>query len=141
MVADGSRYHIVDFGVIRPKGAERATRLADLVGRLAKIIETFDPEQAAVETPFTGRNPRSTVILAEARGAILSVLGAAEISVTDYTPAEIKKSIVGHGRAEKAQVAFMVSRLLGLRKAPPHDAADAMAIALTHFHHRPRSGL
>lgn len=107
---------------------------------MAKIVEEFSPDQAAVETPFTGRNPRSTVVLAEARGALLSVLGSADIKVTDYSPAEVKKSIVGHGRAEKVQVAFMVSRLLGLRETPAHDAADAMAIALTHIHQRPRPG-
>ena len=141
MTAEGNRYHLVDFGVIRAKGDARPARLADLAGRMAAIIEEFRPDQAAVETPFTGRNPRSTVVLAEARGALLSVLGSANIGVTDYTPAEVKKSIVGHGRAEKVQVAFMVSRLLGLRETPPHDAADAMAIALTHIHHRPRLGL
>ncbi|MCK5377812.1 MAG: crossover junction endodeoxyribonuclease RuvC [Acidobacteria bacterium] len=141
VTAEGNRYHLHDFGVIRPKGNDRPARLADLAKRIAKVIEEYEPDHAAVETPFTGRNPRSTVVLAEARGVLLSVLGSAEIGVTDYTPAEVKKSIVGHGRAEKAQVAFMVSRLLGLRKAPPHDAADAMAIALTHIHHRPRQGL
>ena len=112
--------------------------MGDLAQRMAKIVEEFSPDQAAVETPFTGRNPRSTVVLAEARGALLSVLGSANIGVSDYTPAEVKKSIVGHGRAEKAQIVFMVSRLLGLREPPPHDAADAMAIALTHIHQRPR---
>ncbi len=140
VTAEGNRYHLFDFGVIRPKGDDRSTRLSDLAERLAKVIEEHGPDQAAVETPFTGRNPRSTVVLAEARGVILSVLGSARIGVTDYTPAEVKKSIVGHGRAEKPQIAFMVSRLLGLHKTPPHDAADAMAIALTHIHHRPRQG-
>ncbi len=138
LTAEGNRYHLLDFGVIRPKGDDRAARLADLAERMTTVIQEFSPDQAAVETPFTGRNPRSTVILAEARGALLSALGSAKIGVTDYTPAEVKKSIVGHGRAEKVQVAFMVSRLLGLRQAPPHDAADAMAVALTHIHHRPR---
>jgi len=135
VTAEGNRYQLHDFGIIRPKGDDRSTRLADLAGRLAEVIEKQNPDQAAVETPFTGRNPRSTVVLAEARGVILSVLGFSKIDVTDYTPAEVKKSIVGHGRAEKSQIAFMVSRLLGLHKAPPHDAADAMAIALTHIHH------
>ena len=138
VTAEGNRYQLHGFGIIRPKGDDRAVRLADLAQRLARIIEEQHPEQAAVETPFVGRNPRSTFVLAEARGVILSVLGSAKIGVTDYTPAEVKKSIVGHGRAEKSQIAFMVSRLLGLSKAPPHDAADAMAIALTHIHHRPQ---
>ena len=138
LTAEGNRYRLHDFGVIRPKGDDRSTRLADLATRTAQVIEEHSPDQAAVETPFTGRNPRSTIVLAEARGVILSVLGSAMIGVTDYTPAEVKKSIVGHGRAEKVQIAFMVSRLLGLNQAPPHDAADAMAIALTHLHHHPQ---
>ena len=141
VTTEGNRYQLLGSGVIRPKGDDRAARLADLARRMAKVLEEFSPDQAAVETPFTGRNPRSTIVLAEARGALLSVLGSAGIGVTDYTPAEVKKSIVGHGRAEKLQVAFMVSRLLGLHQAPPHDAADAMAVALTHIHHRPRPGL
>jgi crossover junction endodeoxyribonuclease RuvC len=140
VTVEGNRYHLNGFGVIRPKGDHRPTRLADLSERLAGVINEHTPTQAAVETPFTGRNPRSTIILAEARGVILAVLGFERITVTDYSPAEIKKSIVGHGRAEKEQIAFMVSRLLGLRQPPPHDAADAMAVALTHIHHHPRRG-
>lgn len=138
MTAEGSRYHLHDYGVIRPKGEGRPARLADLAARLATVVEEHKPDHAAVETPFTGRNPRSTIVLAEARGVILSVLGSFNIGVDDYTPAEVKKSIVGHGRAEKSQIAFMVCRLLGLRQTPPLDAADAMAIALTHIHQRPR---
>lgn len=89
-----------------------------------------------METPFTGLNPRSTVVLAESRGVLLAVLGARSIPAADYAPADVKKSLVGTGRAEKGQVAFMVCRLLGLQKTPPHDASDAMALAITHLHQR-----
>lgn len=140
MSAKGNRYHLHDYGVIRPKGEGRPARLAALAARLTLVVEENEPDHAAVETPFIGRNPRSTFVLAEARGVILSVLGSLNIGVDDYTPAEVKKSIVGHGRAEKSQIAFMVSRLLGLQRTPPLDAADAMAIALTHIHHRPMLG-
>lgn len=140
VTAEGSRYKLHAFGVIRPQGSGRANRLADLAQKLSTIIEEQAPNQAAVETPFTGRNPRSTIVLAEARGVILSVLGLANVDVTDYSPAKVKKTIVGHGRAEKEQIVFMACRLLGLQEPPPHDAADAMAIALTHIHHCPRQG-
>lgn len=138
VAAEGNRCRLVGAGVIRPKGADRAARLADLSRRLAAVVGDNDPGEAAVETPFTGRNPRSTAVLAEARGAILAVLGSAGVPVADYSPAQVKNSIVGHGRAEKDQVAYMVVRLLGLAAPPPHDAADAMAIALTHIHHSRR---
>jgi len=132
----GNHYTLHDSGVIRPRGADRAAKLGDLGKRLAEVIARSDPNDAAVETPFTGRNPRSAIVLAEARGVILSVLGAAGISVVGYSPAEVKSAIVGHGRADKAQVVFMVSRFLGLPAPPPQDAADAMAVALTHLHRR-----
>ena len=133
----GNRYLVVDFGVIRPKGDAPPARLADLSRRLDDVVDRLSPEEAAVETPFTGRNPRSAFVLAQARGAILAVFGARRITVADYTPADVKKSIVGTGRAEKTQVVFMVTRLLGLEANPPQDAADAMAVALTHIHNAP----
>lgn len=132
----GNRYTMHGAGVIRPRGSERASRLADLGRKLNSVIVDSQPDESAVETPFSGRNPRSAIVLAEARGVILSVLGTVGLSVADYSPAEVKSAIVGNGRAEKDQVVFMVTRLLGLSVAPAKDAADAMAIALTHLHRR-----
>jgi len=89
-----------------------------------------------VESGFSGRNPKSGLVLAESRGVLLAVLGRAEVPVHPYTPAQVKSAMVGHGTAEKRQVAFMVVRLLGLTESPPSDAADAAGIALTHIHSR-----
>jgi len=129
----GTRHRLVDSGVIRPRGTSRAERLADLQRRLAAVVERTTPDSAAVETPFTGRNPRSALALAEARGVVLAVLGSAGVGVEPYPPAAVKTAVVGTGAAEKRQVAYMVVRLLGLDREPPSDAADAMAVALTHL--------
>lgn len=132
----GNRYTLYEAGVIRPRGSEKAARLADLGRKFKAVIADNTPQESAVETPFTGKNPKSAMVLAEARGVLLSQLGCAGLPVADYSPAEVKISIVGNGRAEKDQVVFMVTRLLGLKAPPAKDAADAMAVALTHLHHR-----
>ena len=97
-------------------------------------MQRVAPDSAAVESTFTARNPRSALALAESRGVVLAVLGRGGIDVTSYSPAQVKNSIVGTGRADKRQIVFMVVRLLGLDQAPPQDAADAAAVALTHVH-------
>ena len=133
---EGSRYRLAASGVIRPKGETRSLRLGNLASRLGKLLEEHRPREAAVETPFAGRNPKSAIALAEARGVILGVLGRHGVEVTGYSPAEVKKAVVGTGRAEKAQMIYMVCRLLSLDEEPPSDAADAMSIALTHLARR-----
>lgn len=130
--SSGSRLHLESSGVIRPKGGDRAGRLAQLMAGFAAVLEETRPDVAAVESPFAGRNPRSGLVLAESRGVLLALLGEREVAVTSYTPAEVKSAVVGHGRAEKQQIVFMVVRLLGLDREPARDAADAMAVALTH---------
>lgn len=119
--------------MVRPKGDDRAARLADLDRRLSAVVARFEPAAAAVETPFSGRNPRSALVLAEARGAILAALGRAGLAVASYAPAAVKTAVVGTGNADKHQVVFMVVRLLGLATPPSQDAADAIAVALTHL--------
>lgn len=136
VLATGNRYSLVDAGVLRPKGRDRPARLAALSEKFAAMLEMVRPDEAAIETAFTGRNPKSAIALAEARGVLLAVLGSTEIATEGYSPAQVKQSIVGTGRAEKNQVVFMVTRLLGLHREPAQDAADAMAVALTHLHLR-----
>ncbi len=134
--AAGNCYELFDSGVIRPKGDDRPSRLADLDCKLSGLVQRLAPDQAAVESSFSGRNPRSSLSLAESRGVVLAVLGRSAVPVASFSPAEIKSAIVGHGRAQKQQIVFMVVRLLQLPKEPPHDAADAMAVALTYLHTR-----
>ena len=135
VIAEGNRYRLESAGVVRPRGSHRHGRLADLQTRLEKVVETLAPDCAAVESSFSGLNLKTGLALAESRGAILAVLGGLDLDVTSYSPAQIKSAIVGHGRAEKQQINYMVVRLLGLSEAPATDAADAIAVALTHIHH------
>jgi len=138
IVAEGNRYRLEATGVVRPKGDDRAGRLADLERRFLEVVERARPDCAAVESSFSGRNPRSGLALAESRGVIMAVLGRSAIATSSYSPAEIKSAIVGHGRAEKQQIVYMVTRLLGLTSKPAQDAADAIAVGLTHLHSRGR---
>ncbi len=131
---EGNRYRLVESGVARPKGDGRAGRLADLQSRFNDVVERVAPDCAAVESSFSGRNPRSSLALAETRGVVLATLGRLGIATHSYSPAQVKSAIVGHGRAEKQQIVYMVTRLLALTSAPPTDAADAMAVGLTHIH-------
>jgi crossover junction endodeoxyribonuclease RuvC len=134
VIAEGNKYHIESAGVVRPAGSSRQHRLADLQRRLASIVNDLAPDCAAVESSFSGINPKSGLALAESRGVILAVLGCDDLPVSSYSPAQVKSAIVGHGRAEKQQIKYMVVRLLNLDATPQADTADAMAVALTHIH-------
>ena len=87
-----------------------------------------------MESSFTGINPKTGIALAESRGVILAVLGHRGLEAYSYSPTQVKSAVVGHGRAEKQQIIYMVTRLLKLSESPPSDAADAMAVAITHLH-------
>ena len=110
-------------------------RLSILADEIESLIAKSSPAGAAVEEVFVNQNPQSTLKLGQARGVALMCLGRAGIAVGEYAPSLVKKAVVGTGGAEKAQVHAMVSRLLpGVRIAGP-DAADALAVAITHAHH------
>jgi crossover junction endodeoxyribonuclease RuvC len=109
-----------------------ATRLARLHVQFAELVVRLAPSCAAVETPFQGANPRSAFQLAHARGVILAALAAAGLEVSEYSPAAVKKSVTGNGRAPKEQVRRMVQSLLASRSLAPADASDALAVALCH---------
>lgn len=125
---------LVECGVIRTEaGADLAVRLRDIHRGLVEVVERHSPDVMAVEGIFFGRNVRTTVVLGHARGAILLTATLRDIPVFEYAPAEVKSAIVGTGRATKEQVQFMVQRLLRLKNPPrPADAADGVAVALTH---------
>jgi len=107
-------------------------RLAAIALDLRGLIDDVSPRVVAVEDVFSARNVRSAFALAQARGAVLAVAGMAGIPVHSYAPALVKKTVTGRGRASKDQVARMVQVLVGLRRPPRSDAADALAVALTH---------
>jgi crossover junction endodeoxyribonuclease RuvC len=114
-----------------PRQLPLAPRLARLAEELAALIDGWRPDAAALEAPFHGVNTRSLIVLAEARGVLLGVLGARGIATREYSPAEVKTAVTGSGRAEKRQVARMVCLLLGLQLGVPTvDATDALAVAI-----------
>ncbi|RME82017.1 MAG: crossover junction endodeoxyribonuclease RuvC [Zetaproteobacteria bacterium] len=125
----GGTHRAARFGVWRPRGRTRAERLAMLAESLAALIAETRPMLAAVEEPFVARNARSALALGEARGALLAECARAKVPVRGFAPSAVKQAITGYGRADKAQIQFMVQRLLGLARAPAEDAADALAVA------------
>jgi crossover junction endodeoxyribonuclease RuvC len=133
---DGNRLSHIDNGEISTDAKmPLANRLVMLDEKLRAVIEHFRPDQAAVEEVFVNKNPQSTLKLGQARGVIL--LGAARnaVVVTEYAARLVKKSVVGTGKGEKEQVQAMLRILLpGVKLAGP-DAADALAVAITHAHH------
>ncbi|HEX8655212.1 MAG TPA: crossover junction endodeoxyribonuclease RuvC [Allosphingosinicella sp.] len=136
IAAQGNRLSHVANGQVKtdPK-AELPRRLLDLHERLTDLLATHAPEAAAVEEVFVNENPQSTLKLGQARGVVLLAAAASGIEVGEYAPSVVKKAVVGTGGADKAQVRAMVQRLLpGAGIAGP-DAADALAVAITHAHH------
>jgi crossover junction endodeoxyribonuclease RuvC len=118
-------------------------RLADLARQLEALIDEHQPDAAAVEEVFVNKNPQSTLKLGQARGVVLATTARAGLQVGEYAARLVKKAVVGVGNAEKPQVHAMIQRLLpGAQIAGP-DAADALAVAITHAHHlaSARSGL
>lgn len=99
-----------------------------------EIIECYKPQVSAVEIVFVNVNPQSTLLLGQARGALLSALVSKGLPVSEYTALQLKKAVVGHGKARKEQVQEMVTRLLNLPGRPLADAADALGLAICHAH-------
>ena len=136
---DGRRHRLVACGAISTAGAACfAARLGVIHGGLADLLRECAPTVVAIENVFYATNVRSALKLGHARGVAMLAAVEAGVEVVEYTPAEIKRAVVGYGRAEKTQVQQMVKLLLGLAAAPqPHDAADALAVALCHVHKIP----
>jgi crossover junction endodeoxyribonuclease RuvC len=133
--SEGNRLSHIANGQIKTNAkAALPSRLLELDTALAAVITDYDPDSAAIEEIYVNKNPQSTLKLVQARGALLLGLARAGLSVGEYAPRLIKKAIVGTGAAEKAQIDAMVQRLLpGVQIAGP-DAADALAVAITHAH-------
>jgi crossover junction endodeoxyribonuclease RuvC len=110
--------------------------LGHIFAAIVKLIEVHAPQVASVEEAFFARNAASALKLGQARGAALTACAYRNIPVHSYEPTLVKKTIVGSGRADKSQVAFMVSQLLGCKGPWAKDASDALAIAICHLNHR-----
>ena len=134
--AEGNRLRHVANGQVKTDTKHALPRrLVALSEGLADVFRTFSPAAAAVEEVFVNENPQSTLKLGQARGVVLLAAARTGIEVGEYSPRLVKKAVVGTGSAEKSQIHAMVQRLLpGVKIAGP-DAADALAVAITHAHH------
>jgi crossover junction endodeoxyribonuclease RuvC len=133
---DGNRLTYVADGVASAAAdLPLAERLVALFRQLGEILERFRPDQAAVEETFVNKNPASTLKLGVARGVVLLAPAERGVPVSEYSANMVKKSVVGAGHAEKAQVQMMVRRLLPGCAVVKADAADALAVAICHAHH------
>jgi crossover junction endodeoxyribonuclease RuvC len=128
-----SQLTYVECGVITAPARQSRTERLITIGRgLRELVEEVRPDQAAMEQAFYGKNVQSTLALGEARGVASFVVCERGVPLTGYAPALIKRTIVGHGAATKQQIGYLVRALLGLRRVPEPDAADALAIAICH---------
>ena len=134
--AEGNRLaHIANGQLKTDTVAPLPSRLADLATQLEAMLAEQLPNAAAVEEVFVNKNPQSTLKLGQARGVVIMIAARSGIEVGEYAARLVKKAVVGNGNAEKAQVHAMVSRLLPGAKIAGPDAADALAVAITHAHH------
>ena len=134
---DGARLTYVASGTISTLEVARGNlpaRLKLIYDGVAEVKRRYAPQAASVEIVFVNVNPQSTLLLGQARGAALAALVSDDLPVAEYTALQMKKAVVGHGRAAKAQVQEMVRRLLCLPGLPGQDAADALGLAITHAH-------
>ena len=134
---EGSQLHYVASGTIstsQVRQGELPARLKVLYDGIREVVERYQPQVAAVEIVFVNVNPQSTLLLGQARGACVTALVSADLPVAEYTALQMKQAVVGHGRAQKAQVQEMVRRLLHLPGLPGPDAADALGLAITQAH-------
>ena len=129
---DGRRHRLVETGVLAP-GSRLclADRLRHIHAGITELIDRLRPDALAVEDVFHAANTRTALVLGHVRGVVLLAGAQAGLPVHEYPPATVKQQVTGYGRADKSQVAFMVSRMLAFSPAaPPGDAADALAVAL-----------
>lgn len=130
----GNQLRYVASGCIKTQDGELPGRLKTLLDGVREVIATYSPDQVAVEKVFVNVNPQSTLLLGQARGAVICGAVSCDLPVLEYTALQVKQAVVGYGKAHKDQVSHMVQRLLELSAAPGPDAADALACAICHAH-------
>ncbi len=136
-VEDGA-FILVTYGVITtsPK-MEMPYRLQVIQQELQTLLDTYQPESAGIEEVFFGRNVTTAITVGQARGVLLLTLANAGIPISEYSPPKIKDAVTGYGKADKQQVQMMVRNLLELEETPrPDDAADGLAVAITHYQYQ-----
>ena len=130
----GTQLRYVASGCIKTRDGELPGRLKTLLDGVREVIATYQPDVVAVEKVFVNVNPQSTLLLGQARGAVICGAVSCDLPVAEYTALQVKQSVVGYGKAHKEQVQHMVQRLLLLDASPGPDAADALACAICHAH-------
>lgn len=131
---DGNRLQHVDHGVVKLDGKKSlAERLVRIEREVSQVLEEHQPDVGSVENIFFSKDAQAAAKLGHARGVLLLLLARAEVKIAEYPPTRVKQVVTGHGHAEKTQVARMVTTLLSLPEVPPADAADALALAVTHL--------
>ena len=129
-----SKVRCLEYGVIKnPPKLTVAACLVAIHDRLAEVIKMYQPEAMVLESVIYVQSYATAIVLGSARGVVFLAAAQAGLSIHEYAPKRVKQAVVGHGGAVKNQVAFMVRALLGLTETPPSDAADAIAIGLTHL--------
>lgn len=139
---DARRCKLVGFGTVKASARwSFAARLLKISDGVEAVIRRFSPDACAVELAFYAVNVQTAIKLGQVRGVILLAAERAGVEIAEYAPRLVKQTVVGYGAAEKQQVQEMVRVLLAMKEVPqPHDAADALAIAITHLHHTPPAG-
>jgi crossover junction endodeoxyribonuclease RuvC len=133
-IIESGRYHpsYLVSGVVRVEKLSGAERLKTIFESVCQIIDQYQPSVMAIEKVFVHKNPNSAIKLGQARGVILCAAAIKNLPIMEYTPTQIKSTVVGKGHADKSQIQYMVQNLLRLTQAPQEDAADALACALCH---------
>ena len=133
----GLKYSLVDFGTVRSSPRDPfSKRLAKVYAGVAELVEKFRPDTLSIEEAFYAVNVQVAMKLGQVRGVVLLLAEQEGLTIAEYAPRLIKQTVVGYGNAEKHQVQEMVRILLRMKTVPtPHDASDALAIAICHFHH------
>ena len=126
----------IDSGCIRTSDGELSQRLLQIFNGVCQLMETYSPDEVAIEEIFMHQNPNSALKLGHARGVAMVACASHRLNVSEYSAREVKQSVVGYGAAQKSQVKHMVVNLLMLTSSPQSDAADALAIAICHSHMR-----
>ena len=132
---EGEAYKVGAYGCIRTDRSNLfSRRLEEIHKKLSRVVKKYQPDIAAIEQLFFAKNVKTAISVGEARGVAILVAAEANLHVAEYTPLQVKQSLVGYGRAEKKQMQKMLKVLLGLKDIPkPDDAADALAVALCHL--------
>jgi crossover junction endodeoxyribonuclease RuvC len=134
---EGRRYRLIEYGTIKADPRERfSARLLKIGDGLESVIARLQPQACSIEEAFYANNVKVALKLGQVRGVALLVCERAHLEIHEYSPRLVKQTVVGYGNAEKHQVKEMVRVLLSLKAVPePHDAADALALAICYFHH------